>query len=362
MRKLQIILLNLLLTVSLAGNASDKLKIAIVGPLSGNYSGYGKQMLIGASFAANNISHTNIELIPFDDQNIPAKSLEIAKNIAKDKSIQIVVGHGSSETTKNVVDIYGKHGKLVFVPIAGAPIITQKNIFTLFRICGKDDQQAIKIASFINDSLSSKNIAILHDQSDHSRLLADLVINELVEKNRPPVLYQGINKKKNNFDSLFVKLKELNVDVIYFPSLYPEVGALAQAMHKNKLQLPLITTDSIALPEFLSTTQQQASTSVLMSFGPMANQYPLGKKVLQQMQNENIAPSPYAMYTYSAIQAITQAQHATKSQNATNLAYWLHHNKINSVIGELSWNTNGDVMHPGFKIYLWKDGKYTLIN
>ena len=41
------------------------------------------------------------------------------------------------------------------------------------------------------------------------------------------------------------------------------------------------------------------------------------------------------------------------------LSLWLHQNKVDTILGEKSWDTNGDVINSEFTMYIWdENGKY----
>ncbi len=346
------------------------IKIALVIPITGNYAGYGNQLLAGASQAVKNINKLGgilgdeLEVIPYDDKCQVSIANTISKKLAKDPKIHAIIGHVTSSTTLAAMDNYAKAGKLMITATATNPQITQKNIPTIFRISGRDDRQGIIIAKFITNELQSKRIAILHDQDTYGQDLADYVIEQLAALDQHPVLYQGIPRGTKDLSKLINKFKELEIDAIFFAALYPDVGNLAKAMHKEQLQIPLLTGDSIALNSFvIAAGGRHAATAIMMSFGKDAKNISKSLKIIEEMRKAHLETNGYTMYAYSAVQAIATTMQATKSTNGQKLSEWLHHHTVDTVLGLKSWDTNGDIIDADYKMYIWNNyGKYQEIS
>lgn len=359
-----LLLLCMLMYSTLA--TAKTIKIALVIPITGNYAGYGNQLLAGASQAAKDINKQggilgdNLEIVPYDDKCQVSLATNIAKKLAKDQNITAIIGHVTSSTTLAALDSYANAKKLLVTVTATNPQITQKKIPTVFRMCGRDDRQSVVIAKFIANGLQSKRLAILHDQDLYGKELADYVIENLAGLEQRPVLYYGVPRGTKNYDKLINKFKELTVDAVFFAALYPEVGELARVMHEQHLQIPLITGDSVALNSFISTAgSRYATTSVMLSFGNEGSSIEDSLPIIEEMRKAHLETNGYTMYAYSAVQAIAAAMQATKSNNGLKLAKWLHHNTVNTAIGKKAWDTNGDIIDADYKMYIWnKDGHF----
>lgn len=341
-----------------ANDNQDSIKIAFVGPLTGVYGAYGTQLLSGAMQAANDINAKGgikglrVEITPLDDQCNPDIAVKIAQGIIDTKSYNAVIGHVCSAASLATTNLYAKANMLVVTPTATNDKITERNIHTLFRMTGTDQQQSVVAANFIANSLKSKRIAILHDQELYSKDLADMVSEQLLQMGTTPVLYQGITRGTHNFTPIIKKLKALDADAVYFAGLYPEVSALAKTMNILELQIPLITADGAAINKFISSCgSPKVASSVLMTFADNPNSLVSSKTVINAMQKNHLETTGYALYAYAAIQVITKAIDQTNSTEGSKLAKWLHHHEVETVLGKKSWATNGDIINTQFKVY-----------
>lgn len=334
------------------------ISIACVGPFTGAYSAYGTQLLSGATQAANDINSNGglkgikLEIIPIDDQCNPDLAVQQAVTIAENKSYHAIIGHVCSAATLATSNIYAKANVLVITPTSTNSKITERNISTIFRMVGTDQQQSNTAANFIANKLKSKRVAILHDQDLYSKDLADMVCEQLLQLGTTPVLYQGIPRGTCNFTPIIKKLKTLNADVVYFAGLYPEVSALAKTLNVLELQIPLITADGIALNKFISSVgSPKISGSVLMTFADNPSSLVSSQALINKMQSNKLETTGYALYAYAAVEVIAHAIDSTNTTDGRTLANWLHQHEVNTVLGRKSWATNGDIINSQFKIY-----------
>lgn len=334
------------------------IKIAFAGPFTGAYGAYGTQLLSGAMQAAQDINAQGglkgikLEIIPVDDQCNPDLAVELATTIINSKSYHAIIGHVCSSATLATSNLYGKANMLMITPTSTNNKITERNIGTVFRISGTDQQQSIAAANFIAHSLKSKRIAILHDQELYSKDLADLVSEQLLQLGTTPVLYHGVPRGTCNFAPIIKKLKALNADAVYFAGLYPEVSALAKTLNVLELQIPLITADAVALNKFVNNVgSARVASSVMMTFADNPSSLLSSQTAIHAMHTNKLETTGYALYAYAAVQVIAAAIEHTNTTDGRTLANWLHQHEVATVLGNKSWATNGDIINSQFKIY-----------
>lgn len=353
----KIIYLTLLLFTAFNCYSEHTIRIAFAGPFTGAYSAYGTQLLSGATQAANDINAKGglkgikLEIIPIDDQCNPDLAVKQAATIVENKSYHAIIGHVCSAATLATSNLYAKANILVVTPTSTNSKITERNISTIFRMTGTDQQQSTTAANFIANTLKSKRIAILHDQELYSKDLADMVSEQLLQLGTTPVLYQGVPRGTCNFTPIIKKLKTLNADAVYFAGLYPEISALAKTLNVLELQIPLITADGIALNKFISNVgSPKIAGSVLMTFADNPRNIISSQALINKMHSNNLETTGYALYAYAAVEVIAHAIDSTNTTDGRTLSNWLHQHEVNTVLGKKSWATNGDIINSQFKI------------
>ena len=79
--------------------SSDKIKIGLIVPLSGEYSEIGNSIVKSTRMAVNKINDDRIEIIPMDTRSNPIDALRVSK-ILHNAGVRIIIGPVFNESTK----------------------------------------------------------------------------------------------------------------------------------------------------------------------------------------------------------------------------------------------------------------------
>tara|TARA_B100000700_G_C14983542_1_gene827604 strand:+ start:78 stop:1229 length:1152 start_codon:yes stop_codon:yes gene_type:complete len=79
--------------------SSDKIKIGLIVPLSGEYSNIGNSIIKSVRLAINTIDNEKIEIIPKDTKSNPINSLRVSKQL-HEEGVRIIIGPVFNESTK----------------------------------------------------------------------------------------------------------------------------------------------------------------------------------------------------------------------------------------------------------------------
>ena len=107
MKTLIKLLLFLLLSISFFHQnifASEKIKIGLIVPLSGDNSLIGEKIIKSVRMAINKINDHKIEIIPKDTKSNPIDALKVSKELSKE-GVKIVIGPVFNESTKYLDDL-----------------------------------------------------------------------------------------------------------------------------------------------------------------------------------------------------------------------------------------------------------------
>lgn len=346
---------------------ADTIKIGVAGPFSGPYASFGDQLWRGATQAAADINEkggingNKIELINADDACEPKQAVAVANRLVNKDNVAAVIGHFCSSSTIPASNVYADAQIVMITPASTNPALTERGFNTIFRTCGRDDQQGIIAAQFISDSLKAKNIAIIHDKDTYGKGLADATKKTLEKLGAKIVLYEGLTRGEKDFNALVSRIKQLNADAVYFGGLHPEAGPLLRQLREQGYQGPFISGDGIASEDFVTSAGgANIVKNVYMTFGSDPRNIPDAQKVVKELESKHIEPEGYTLYSYAALQSIADAIRETHSQDGKKMADWLHQHKVPTVMGEREWDEKGDLKNAPYIIYKWDtDGKYT---
>jgi branched-chain amino acid transport system substrate-binding protein len=170
-------------------------------------------------------------------------------------------------------------------------------------------------------------------------------------------MYETIAQGDKDFSVLISKMKEADIDVIYFGGYQTEAGLIVRQARDQGLKAQLIGADALVKEEFWKIAGP-AGEGTLMTFPPDPRNVPAASAVVDKFTAEGYDPQGYTLYTYAAIQAFAAAANKAKSLKVGDLSKALKSMTVNTVVGSLSWDNKGDVIAPRYFLYVWKDGKY----
>jgi branched-chain amino acid transport system substrate-binding protein len=138
--------LALAIAVATAGAASAQVKMGVGGPITGPSAATGAQMKNGVDQAAADINKAGgilgqkIAVSYGDDASDPKQGVSVANNFSGE-GVKFVIGHYNSGVTIPASEVYKENGILEITPASTNPTVTERNMWNMFRVCGRDDQQ-----------------------------------------------------------------------------------------------------------------------------------------------------------------------------------------------------------------------------
>jgi len=344
----------------------NEIRLGIAGPHTGAYAAFGEQLWRGSEQAAEDINRAGgingkkIVLVKADDACEPKQAVSIANRLVDRDEVAAVVGHFCSSSTMPASKIYDDAGILMMTPASTNPMITDRNMPSIMRNCGRDDQQGIVAAEFVVKKLGAKNVVIIHDKDTYGRGLADAMKAHMNMLGTREVLYEGLTRGEKDFNALVTKIKAKKADAVYFGGLHTEAGPLIRQMREQGLTSKFISGDGIVSNDFVRAAGgNRFVDGVYMTFGADPRKIAEGKIVVEAFRKSGYEPEGYTLYAYATVQAIAAALTAEGDADGETLANWLKSSAVNTVMGKKSWNKKGDLKVSDYVIYVWTDeGKY----
>jgi branched-chain amino acid transport system substrate-binding protein len=350
-----------------AAKAQD-IVIAVVGPVTGSNAALGEQMTRGARMAVADINAKGgvfgkkLDLIIADDACDPKQAVAAANGVVG-KKVVFVAGHYCSSSSIPASAVYNEAAVLQMTPASTNPALTddaaRKGWNNVFRACGRDDVQGGIAGKYLADHFKGKRVAIVHDKTAYGKGIADETKKAMNAAGLTEIMYEAITQGDKDFSALISKMKQANIDAIYFGGYQTEAGLIVRQARDQGLRAQFIGADALVTEEFWKITGP-AGEGTLMTFPPDPRNVPAAKAVVDKFMAEKppYNPEGYTLYTYAAIQAFAAAADKAKSLTVDDLSKALKSMTVETVIGPLSWDKKGDVTDPKYVFYVWKAGKY----
>ncbi|MGH6719038.1 MAG: ABC transporter substrate-binding protein, partial [Alphaproteobacteria bacterium] len=174
MRKIGLSLVAAALAFGLQAAAADEIVIGAAGPYTGDLAEFGAQLHRGAEKAVADINAAGGVLgnqlrIEFgDDQCDPKQAVAVANELVG-KGVVFVAGHFCSGSSIPASAVYHEEDILQITPASTNPKFTEdpasEGWGTVFRTCGRDDQQGDFAGGWLAEHFGDKKIAVVHDKS-----------------------------------------------------------------------------------------------------------------------------------------------------------------------------------------------------
>ena len=272
MNKITTLSVALSIAIATAGTATAQVKFGVGGPITGPSAATGAQMKNGVDQAATDINAAGgilgqkISVSYGDDVSDPKQGVSVANKFSAD-GVKFVIGHYNSGVTIPSSEVYQENGILQITPASTNPTVTERKMWNIFRVCGRDDQQGQVAGEYIVKHFKGKKIAIVHDKTTYGKGLADETKKTMTKAGMKEVLYEGVNTGEKDYSALVSKIKQSGADLIYWGGLYTEGGLIVRQMRDQGVKAPLMGGDGITSDEFASIGGPGVE-GTLMTYGP----------------------------------------------------------------------------------------------
>lgn len=342
--------------------AADTIKIGIAGPKTGPVTQYGDMQFMGANQAIEDINAKGgvngkmLEAKEYDDACDPKQAVAVANKVVND-GVKFVVGHLCSSSTQPASDIYEDEGVIMITPAATSPEITSRGYKLVFRTIGLDSAQGPAAGNYIADHVKPKVVAVVHDKQQYGEGIATAVKQTLESKGVKVAVFEGINAGDKDFASLIAKLKQADVDFVYYGGYHPELGLILRQAQEKGLKAKFMGPEGVG-NDSISQIAQGASEGLLVTLPKAFDTDPANAALVKALKDKKQDPTgPFVFPSYSAVDVIVGGIKAANSEDPAKVAEAIHAGTFKTPTGDLSFDDKGDLKDFKFVVYEWHFGK-----
>ena len=225
--------------------------IGTMGALSGDYATLGLPISQGVEYAVNRANEAGdlaceLEFVSEDSQGSPDQAPALAQNLVGIETLVACLCPYFSGETLATGDIFADAGVL----ISGTgtnDTIDEQGFETWFRGVASDGVQGPVAAQYIQAAYSPGVVAVVHDNQDYSKGLAESVQAELGDIAAGPFV---INPEDTDYSSVVAQIVDANPDVVYYGGYTPQAGPLLKQLQEAGLDVPFVSDDGAKDPSF----------------------------------------------------------------------------------------------------------------
>ena len=263
----------------------------------------GAKMAIEQINAKGGVDGKKLEAVDYDDACDPKQAVAVANKVVND-GIKYVVGHLCSSSTQPASDIYEDEGIIMITPAATGPEITARGYKMIFRTIGLDSAQGPAAGNYIADHVKPKVVAVLHDKQQYGEGIASAVKKTLEDKGIKVAVFEGVNAGEKDYSSVIAKLKQANVDFVYYGGYHPELGLILRQAKEKGLNAKFMGPEGVG-NESISQIAQGASEGLLVTLPKAFDADPDNKALVDAFAAKKQDPTgPFVFPAYAAVEVI----------------------------------------------------------
>lgn len=295
--------------------SGDTIKIATVGPITGDGAVWGTQQVQGAELAIADINAAGgllgkeVELVSLDDKGDPKEAVSVAQRIVDDPGIVAVIGHFYSGSTIAAGPIYTK-GKVPVVAVAATnPKVVDVGGEYVFRINMSDAAAGADMASYVVGKLGKKAIAVLRGQDEYAQGVFEAFKARAEELGGAIVSDQKfVSGQDKDFSVMLTTIMEANPDLIFADCYAADAALIAQQKATLGIDIPLIIPDGATEPTYISLAGGAAEGTIAFSyFDPTIDDPKIAALIKKYEEKYNQEILTYVPFAYDAMMAIAEA-------------------------------------------------------
>lgn len=363
--RLSWLLLIMVLASPVGAGEPPPIKLGLVIPMAGEAGRVGQSMRQAAEMAIADWREKlgrKVELDLGDDQFDPKQAVAVAEKLIQD-GVWGVVGHFYSSSSIPASAVYYQAGIPMVTATSTHPWLTAQGFDNVFRVSGRDDQNALTAAEFILWRLRARRIAVVSDRTEYGRTLADTLIRrvERLAGRRIIVAMEEIAQGDKDFSAVIARLKSARPDAVYFGGIFREGGYLVRQMRQAGLTAAFVSGDGVLDPEFVKIAGEGAASGTYLTFAPDPRLLASARTFIQRFEARYGPIGPYVLYTYDAMgvlmRAIQIAKASTNSKEDLRRILKVMHTMVyDGTLGRLRWDKNGDLVTSPYVVYVTRKG------
>ncbi len=343
--------------------ASVPFKVGLAAPFTGDYATYGASHKAGAEIAmeelnaAGGVNGGEVSLELGDDLGDPKQAVLVAQKFIDDTSLVLVNGHMFSGATIAAGAKYESAGLTMISPSATNPDITALGAY-IWRICMTDAVQGEGLADYSVTTLGKQKIAIMYDNSDYGRGLADAYDAAVKAAGGTIVGKEQYATGDTDFKAQLTKLKGAGPDLLFLSGYYPEGSKIAQQARELGMEVQMLGSDGYASDELPKLGGAAVEGMLVSTFFDYSSDDAAVQKFVEAYKaaNDGANPDWFAANAYDVLMlAATAAENAgSNDRTAINDALGTI-GTYEGISGSITFDENGDVIKP-LTIVIVQDG------
>jgi branched-chain amino acid transport system substrate-binding protein len=345
--------------------------IYVAVPLSGFMANGGQTVLGGVRLAAEQINRSGgllgyrVEVRPLDDEAdsdvAVAQAEQIRQSLDVGEQVVAVIGHLNSGQTLAAMEYYRDMDLLVITPTSSEKSLTERGYDNFFRVNADDTVQAAVDARFLTENLKATRVAVLYNDTEYGRGLADLLIEELEGRGGEAVVRLEVAEGQSRYESEVARVTAADPEAVFYAGYEIEAPYLRMALVEAGVDAPMLASDGAFLGATIDEAAGTAEGMYVSAFAPSPENVADERWLEAYQAVEHRDPDTYSVNGYVAMQVLIEGARKAGSLDAGAIAEALRENALPTLLDGLRYQSDGDLVDAQIWIYQVRDGQFRQI-
>lgn len=331
------------------------IKIGMLAPFSGSEAAFGDYMKYGAQLAIKEINDDGgidgrqLELITEDDACDATASVAAAQKVVTAGVLASVGGYCSGATLPTL-PIFAEANIPMVIPAANSNALVGQGAFMINGTGAQQAEAAVKFAV----KEGSTRVAVLNDQTDYSKDLADTFIADAEDAGKFEIVHDGaVNPADKDFSANVKSVMDSTPDFVFWTGYYQAGGLLTRQLREAGYTGPILVGDGTVDAQFAKIAGEGFTENVYGTFTKTPDMLEGAEKWIEAYKaiSGGAEPGPYSIQTYDAVRVVAQGMKDAGSTDGTKVhAAIAAINGLELSSGPLKFTPEGTLSGGGFVI------------
>jgi branched-chain amino acid transport system substrate-binding protein len=345
--------------------------VYVASPLSGFQANGGQTVLGGANLMAAELNQEGgllgyrVVVVGMDDESDSDVAVSVAETVRDDissgKPVVGLIGHYNSGQTLAAMEIYKDLPLVVITPTSSELSITQKGYTNFFRVNANDAVQAAVDAQYLVQNLGASRVAIVHNDTEYGVGLRDQMTQALSDLGAEVAVTLQVAEGQDAYEQQVEQLRQAAPDAIFYAGYEIEAPFLRFALVAAGLDVPLLASDGAFLSPTIDDAEGTAEGMYVSGFAPSPEQAVGQDWIARYQEVEYRNPDTYSINGYSALRVLAEGIRAAGSFDADAVSDAIRSSTIDTPMGKLSFQANGDLKDATVYIFQVQDDSFVQV-
>ncbi|MBN1936217.1 MAG: branched-chain amino acid ABC transporter substrate-binding protein, partial [Anaerolineae bacterium] len=259
------------------------------------------------------------------------------------------------------MDIYKDLPLVVITPTSSEVSISQKGYAHFFRVNANDAVQGKVDARFLIEKLGAKRVAVIHNDTEYGIGLAASISQALQNLGAQVVLTLQVGEGQDDYSKELPQIQSANPDAIFYAGYEIEAPYLRYALVQAGLTVPFLASDGAFLAATIDEAEGTAEGMYVSGFAPSPETAVDAAWIRGYQEVEYRNPDTYSINGYSALQVLAEGVKKANSFDAGAVSNAIKGLSVQTPMGQLAFESNGDVRNATIYIFQVKDGAFVQV-